>query len=161
MLCWSGGLRRWFIAVYSRWTGVTTVDTTAIFFSRAWKRFVFLLRLRVDAECFYAPSNSYIQQWGSVVTPVCLLVGWLVGWFVSRITQKLLSGFPQNLDGGCMFLDTYGSCLKEQCRGLDGKNQSCLGDWYPFRCRSWLIKNLLIVHSTTKIMIPRQSWNHS
>ena len=26
-------------------------------------------------------------------------VCWLVGWFVSRITQKLLNGFPWHLDG--------------------------------------------------------------
>ena len=27
-------------------------------------------------------------------------VCWLVGWFVTRITQKLQNGFPPNLDGG-------------------------------------------------------------
>ena len=29
-----------------------------------------------------------------------LLVCFFIGWFVSRITQKLLYGFPQNLDEG-------------------------------------------------------------
>ena len=39
---------------------------------------------------------SYLRQQGYVSTRV----HWFVGWFVDRITQKLLERFPPDLDGG-------------------------------------------------------------
>lgn len=47
---------------------------------------------------------------GYVFTPVCLLVGW----FVSRIAQELLNGFPQNLGGGWKKNLDYKQDVKKQ-----------------------------------------------
>ena len=44
------------------------------------------------STCMY----HYLHQRGDVFTCVALCVGW----FVSRITLKVLNRFPQNMDGG-------------------------------------------------------------
>lgn len=37
---------------------------------------------------------------GGLLAEVCHSSLLVVGWFVNRVTQKLLKGFPQNLDEG-------------------------------------------------------------
>lgn len=44
--------------------------------------------------------NNILQQGGYVLTPVQLFVGWLVGWIVSRITQKPFNRFSGKLVEG-------------------------------------------------------------
>ena len=47
-------------------------------------------------ECiYYSHQRGYVLE-----VPVCFLVCWLVGWFVSRTAQILHYKFPWNLDGG-------------------------------------------------------------
>ena len=51
------------------------------------------------------PFSLMYNLWqdGCALTWVCLYVLWLVCWFVTRITQKLLDGLPWNFDIGWVF----------------------------------------------------------
>ena len=52
-------------------------------------------------------SDSRIKRWAAnlenyVVNSGSFIKRTVCCWFVSRITQKLPNGFPENLDGGCV-----------------------------------------------------------
>ena len=54
------------------------------------------------SNCIFISIITSAQEvmFSLVSARFCWLVGRLVGWFVSGVTQKLQNGFQQDLDGG-------------------------------------------------------------
>lgn len=61
-------------------------------------RLVWLSRLQLIPQLLF---GFLIKQFMFSAMSTCLSVGWLVGWYVSRITPNLPKGFPQDLNGEC------------------------------------------------------------
>lgn len=59
----------------------------------------------------------YLHRGGYVFAWVNLAVCLFVSWFVSRITETLLSRFPQNVDGGWVQNRPHSLLLRIQMKG--------------------------------------------
>ena len=98
---------------------------------------------------YLTSSNSYDKL--SNNHGFCLSVGWLVGWIFSRITQKLLNGFTQILDGGWVSAQNMSPWSTVDSNAVDGRSL----DELIFRMKEIVLTFFIIVReSVLRVILP-------